>query len=78
MENHGFELILKANGCVCYICASLLLSLKKSTSQTRGKKLFHFRSCFSSRENQILEFYISKFHDVIKCLSIKQEIYFTK
>ena len=40
--------------------------------------LFHFKSSFRSQENQILEFYILKFHDVIKCLSIKQEIRFTE
>ena len=33
---------------------------------------------FRSRENQILEFYIFKFHDVIKCLNIKQQIHFTE
>ena len=32
----------------------------------------HFKHFFCSRKNQILEFYIFKFHDVIKCLSIKQ------
>ena len=54
------------------------LSINKSTCQT-GKNVFffHFKSSFRSRENQILEFYIFKFHDVIKCLSIKQEIHFT-
>ena len=40
--------------------------------------LFHFKSSFRSQENPILEFYILKFHDVIKCLSIKQEIHFTE
>ena len=40
--------------------------------------LFHFKSSFRSQENQILEFCILKFHDVIKCLSIKQEIHFTE
>ena len=55
------------------------LSLKESTSETRKNLfLFHFKSSFRSPENQILEFYIFKFHDVIKCLSIKQEIYFTE
>ena len=55
------------------------LSLNESTCQT-GKDvfLFHFKSSFRSQENQILEFYILKFHDVIKCLSIKQEIRFTE
>ena len=33
-----------------------------------------FNSFFRSGENQSLEFYIFRFHDVIKCLSIKQEI----
>ena len=47
------------------------LSVKESTYQTRKSFLFHFKSSFRSRENQILEFYIFKFHDVIKCLSIK-------
>ena len=37
-----------------------------------------FKSSFRSRENQILEFYILKFHGVIKCLSIKQQIHFTE
>ena len=40
--------------------------------------LFYFKTSFRSRENQILKFYIFKFHDVIKCLSIKQEIHFTE
>ena len=40
--------------------------------------LFHFENSFRSRKYQILEFYIFKFHDVIKFLSIKQEIHFTE
>ena len=66
-------------GCVYYNFASLFLSLKESTHGT-GEKcfLFHFKSSFHSRENQILEFQILKFHDVIKFLSIKQEIHFTE
>ena len=52
------------------------LSLNESTCQTR--KNVHFESYFRSRGNQILEFYIFKFHDVIKCLSIKQKICFTE
>ena len=40
--------------------------------------LFHFKSSFRSRENQILVFWIFIFHDVIKCLTIKQEIHFTE
>ena len=54
------------------------LSLNENTCQTRKKNfLFHLKSLFRSQENQILEFYVLKFHDVIKCLSIKQEIHFT-
>ena len=55
-----------------------LLSLHETTCQTRKKCFFHFKSSFRSRENQILKFYTSKFHEVIKCLSIKQEIDFTE
>ena len=40
--------------------------------------LFHFKSSFLSRENQSLEFKIFKFHDVIKCLSVKKEIHLTE
>ena len=55
------------------------LSLIESTCQTRKNVfLFDFKTSFRSRENQILEFYIFKFHDVIKCPSIKQEIHFTE
>ena len=35
---------------------------------------FHFGNSFSSQENHILRFYVFEFHDVIKCLDIKQEI----
>ena len=51
-------------------CCLLHLSLNKSTC--------HFKSSFHSRENQILEICIFKFHDVIKCLSTKQKIHFTE
>ena len=54
------------------------LDLNESTCQTRENVFFRFKSSVCSRENQILEFYIFKFHDVIKCLSIKQEIHFTE
>ena len=40
--------------------------------------LFHFKSSFHSRENEILEFQIFNFHDVIKCPNIKQETYFAE
>ena len=56
---------------VCY------LNLNDSTCQIRKNIfLFHSKSSFCSQENQILELYIFKFHDVIKCLSVKQEIHF--
>ena len=65
-------------GCVHYIFASLFFKSKRQHSWNCGKCfLFHFKSSFHSRENQILEFQIFKFHDVIKYLSIKQEIHFT-
>ena len=66
-------------GCVCYIFASLFLGLNESTCQMK-KIIFYFTSkpLFVPEKNQILEFYIFKFHDVIKPLSIKQEIHFTE
>ena len=65
-------------GCVCCICASLFFKPKRKHLSNQEKCfLFHFKSSFCSRENKILEFCIFKFHDVIKCLSIKQ-IYFTE
>ena len=66
-------------GCVCYIFASLFFESKlEHLSNWERCFLFHFKSSFLSQKNQILEFYILKFHDVIKCLSIKQEIHFTE
>ena len=54
----------------------------KSKGEHLGNKeqsfLFHFKSSFRSRENQIFELKIFKFHDVIECLSIKQRIHFTE
>ena len=53
------------------------LSRNKSICQSR-KNIFllHFKTSFRSRENQVLEFQIFRFHDVIEYLSINQEIYF--
>ena len=66
-------------GCVCYIFVSLFFKSKGEHLWNKEKCfLFHLKSSFHSQENQILEFYIFKFHDVIKCLSIKQEIDFGK
>ena len=64
--------------CVRYIFASLFFKSKIEHLWNLKKcYLFSFESSFRSRENQILEFKIFKFHDVIKCLIIKQ-IYFTE
>ena len=63
--------------CVRYIFASLFFkSRQKHLSNYEKCFLFNFKSSFRSRENQILEFPIFRFHDVIKCLSIKQEIFY--
>ena len=40
--------------------------------------LFHFESSFRSWDNQILNFQIFKYHDVIKYLSMKHEIHFVQ
>ena len=72
-------LLQKLKGCVRYIfTTSFFKSRNESTCQTR-KNIFYFTSkALCSRENQLLEFLIFKFHDVIKCLSIRQEIHFTE
>ena len=49
------------------------LILKEATGVTRKKKLFHFKSSLFSRKNQSLEFWISEFHDFIKCPSIEKK-----
>ena len=38
--------------------------------------LFHFRSCFRSKDNQISNFQIFKSHDVTRSLSMKHETHF--
>ena len=43
-------------GCVCYICASLFLSLQGSPVKIGKCFTFHFKSFFHSSENQILAF----------------------
>ena len=50
-------------GCVRYVFAILFLKLKESTCEIRKMFLLHFTSSIRSRENQILGFWIFKFHD---------------
>ena len=70
--------LLNIEGCVCYFLASLLFKSKLQHLLNQEKCfLIHLKSSFRSRENQTLEFQIFKFHDIIKCHSIKQEIHFT-
>ena len=38
--------------------------------------LLHFQSSLHSWNNQILTFHVFKWHDVIKCLSMKHKIHF--
>ena len=74
-QNYQFQYVLLfISGTVGHI----IKSLKESTCESWKNVLFHFKSSFCSQENQILECYIFKFHDVTKCLSIKQEIHFTE
>ena len=54
------------------------VSIMQQQSSSEKCFLFHFKSSFRSRENQILEFCFFRFYDVIKCLSIEQEIHFTE
>ena len=58
--------------CVLYIFASLFFKYKRSFGKLGKMFLFHFKCYFGSRENQSSEFYMFKFHYVIKCLSTKQ------
>ena len=75
---HGFFKGCTATGKRYYIFANLFFKSKREYLSNYKKKLFYFKCSFLSRENHILEFYILKFHNVIKCLSIKQEIHFTE
>ena len=60
------ELILWFKGCVWYIFASLFFKSKlQHLPNWERRFLFHFKSSFRSQENQILGFYILKFHEVI-------------
>ena len=55
--------------------ASLFFKPKRKHLSNQDKCfLFHYKSSFRSRENQILEFQIFKFHD-IKCLSITRNTF---
>ena len=73
----GVKDLLK--GCVHHIFAKLFFKSKREHLGNKEKCfLFYFKSFFCSRENQLLEFKIFKFHDVIKSLSIKQGIHFTE
>ena len=82
MERYGCEMLklirkfekvdFKFKGCVHYIFASLFFKSKlEHLSNWERYFLFHSESSFCSQENQILEFYILKLNDVIKCLKHK-------
>ena len=78
-KTHQANNVWWLKGCVRYIFASLFLKSEiEHLSNWERCFLFHLKSSFHSQENQILKFYILKFRDVIKCLSIKQEIHFTE
>ena len=72
-----FEKFLRVVSAI-FVLVLFFKSKRNHLSNQEKCFLFHFKRSFRSRENQILEFYIFKFHDVIKCLSIKQEIHFTE
>ena len=62
--------------CVRYIFARLLcMSKKEHFSKKKKCFLFHFESSFRSWVNQIITFQILKYHEVIKCLSMKHETF---
>ena len=75
----NYNIICFSNNLILKVDAKLFFSSKREFLPNWEKCfLFHFKSSFHSRENQILEFCIFKFHDVIKCLSTKEEIHFTE
>ena len=55
---------------VCFVC------LKEHLRNKEKCFLFHFKSSSRSWDNQLLTFLIFKFHDVIKCPSMKHETYY--
>ena len=72
-------ILSKLKGCVRYIFISLLYMPKKEHLWNKEKCfLSHFKSSFCSWDNQVLNFQVLKSHDVIKCLSMKHETYFTE
>ena len=63
----------------CYIFAAGFFNPERDHFWNQEESfLFHFKSSFCFQENRSLEFYIFKFHGVIKCLSIKQGIHVTE
>ena len=66
-------------GMTNYNFASLFCKSKREDLRNKEKcLLFHFKSSFRSRVNQILTFHIFKCHDIIKCLHKKHETHFTE
>ena len=57
---------------LCFVCFT------ERTFETKEHFLFHFESSFDSRDNQVLNFQIFKFHEFIKCLSMKNGTHFTE
>ena len=57
---------------VCFVCLKEALWNKKKCFS------FDLESSFRSWDNYILNFQISKCHDVIKCLSMKHETHFSE
>ena len=68
----NFETALK--GCVCYIFASMYCMFKREHLRNKEKCfLLLFESSSHSWDNQILNFWIFKCHNVIKCPSMKHK-----
>ena len=79
LEISNFMSIQFFKGCVHYIFASLYCMFKRQHFWNKKKRFsFHFESSFRSWDNQILTFQMFQCHDIIKCLSIKQEMHFTE
>ena len=75
----GFTLQIFIKGCIRYIFAILFYMSKRENLWNKEKCfLFHFKSSLRSWDNQVLNFQVFKFHDVIICLSMKHKTNFTE
>ena len=64
--------------CVQYSFSIWFFKSKKQHFKNQKKCFLYFKGFYRSRDIQILEFQILRFHDIIKCLIMKQVKHFTE